>query len=180
MITKKKKEDSIITLGILNFLQKGINMSIKVKLADIIDGMESQSDENSSYLDKETGELVLVSEYEMQTAEDNESLDDYPEWEQEQIAIARDIINETGRYLELPTKFDINEYKIMENFCYSLDDPKLRELLYSKIKGSGAFRHFKDAIYQNGIEDDWFAYRNEVFKEIAIDWCRENDIEFVE
>jgi hypothetical protein len=155
-------------------------MSITVKLSDIIDGMENQSDENSSYLDRETGDIVIISEYDMRTAEDNESLEDYPEWEQEQIAIARDIINETGRYLELPTKFDINEYEIMEKFCNSLEDAELRELLYNKIKGSGAFRRFKDALYQNGIEDDWFAYRNKAFKDIALEWCRENDIEFEE
>lgn len=155
-------------------------MSIRIKLSEIIEGMESQSDENSSYLDKGTGEFVVISDYDLRTAEDNESLEDYPEWEQEQIAIARDIINETGRYLELPTKFDINEYEIMEKFCHSLEDTNLRELLYNKIKGGGAFRRFKDAIYQNGIEDDWFAFRNEAFKEIAIEWCRENDIEFEE
>jgi hypothetical protein len=155
-------------------------MSVTVNLSDIIDGMESQSDENSSYLDKETGEVVLVSEYDMKAAENDEPLEDYPDWEQEQIAIARDIINETGRYLELPTKFDINEYEIMERFCLSLEDPQIRELLQSKIKGSGAFRRFKDTLYQNGIQDDWFAYRNEAYREIAIEWCQENDIEFDE
>ncbi len=155
-------------------------MSITIKLSDIIDGMENQSDENSSYLDRGTGEIVMISDYDLRTAEDNESLDDYPEWEQEQIAIARDIINETGRYLELPTKFDINEYEIMEKFCYSLEDAQLRELLYSKIKGSGAFRRFKDALYQNGVENDWYAFRNDAFKEIAIEWCRDNNIEFDE
>ncbi|MEJ2649326.1 MAG: UPF0158 family protein [Sedimentisphaerales bacterium] len=155
-------------------------MSVKVNLSDIIDGMESQSDENSSYLDKETGEVVLVSEYDMQTAEDDEPLEEYPEWEQEQIAVAREIIDETGRYLELPTKFDINEYEIMERFCLSLEDPRMRELLSANIKGSGAFRRFKDALYQNGIEHDWFTYRNKAYREIAIEWCQENDIEFDE
>ncbi|MBN1973212.1 MAG: hypothetical protein JW787_06205 [Sedimentisphaerales bacterium] len=155
-------------------------MSIRVKLIEIIGGLECQSDENSSYLDKETGEVVLVSDQEMRAVEDNDSLEDYPEWELEQIAIARDIINETGRFLELPTKFDINEYEIMERFCLSLEDAEMSDLLYSRIKGSGAFRRFKETIYQNDIEQDWFTYRNEVLKEIAVDWCRENDIEIDE
>ena len=155
-------------------------MSIIVKLDDIIDGMESQSDENSSYLDKETGGVVLISDDEMQAVEDNDSLDDFPDWEQEQLTIARDIINETGRYLELPTKFDINEYEIMERFCLSLEDPQMSELLQSRIKGSGAFSRFKDTLYQNGIQDDWFAYRNEAYKEIAVEWCQENNIEYEE
>ena len=155
-------------------------MTIRVKLSDITGGMESQSDENSSYLDKETGEIVLISDDEIQAIEDNDSLEDFPDWEQENLSIAREIINETDRYLELPTKFDINEYEIMERFCLSLEDPQMSELLFSKIKGSGAFRRFKDAIYQNGIEDEWFAYRNEELKKIAIEWCQENNIEFDE
>ena len=155
-------------------------MSIIVKLSDIIDGMESQSNENSSYLDKETGEVVLISDYEMRAAEENDSLEDFPDWELEQIAIARDIINKTGRYIELPTKFDINEYEIMERFCFSLEDAQMSDFLQRTIQGSGAFRRFKDAVYQNGIENEWFAYRNEEYKEIAIDWCQENGIEFNE
>ncbi len=153
-------------------------MSIRVKLDDVIQGMESQSDENSSFLDQETGEIVLISDYEMRAIEDNDSPDDFPEWERENLSIARDIINETGRYLELPTKFDINEYEIMERFCLSLEDPQISELLCGKLKGGGAFRRFKDAVYQNGIEDEWFSYRNEELKKIAIEWCHDNNIEF--
>ena len=58
-----------------------MTMSIRVKLDEIIDGMESQSEENSSYLDKETGEVVLISDYEMRAIEDNDSLEDFPDWE---------------------------------------------------------------------------------------------------
>ena len=155
-------------------------MSITVKLSDIIEGMESQSEENSSYLDMDTGEIVIISEYEMQAAEDDEPLEDYPDWEQEQIAIAREVIDETGKYLELPTKFDINEYEIMERFCLSLEDAQMRELLQDKMRGSGAFRRFKDALYQNNIQDAWFSYREEALKQIAIEWCQENDIDFDE
>jgi hypothetical protein len=46
------------------------------------------------------------------------------------------------------------------------------------IKGSDAFRRFKDAIHDYGIENDWYKYHNNALKEIAIEWCQENDIEF--
>ncbi len=60
----------------------------------------------------------------------------------------------------------------------SMDDPEMSDLLYSLIKGSGAFRRFKDAIYRYGIEDEWHSYRNNALKEIAIEWRREHGIEF--
>jgi hypothetical protein len=66
----------------------------------------------------------------------------------------------------------------MENFCMSLDKQEIGDLLYDLISDSGAFRRFKDAISKYGIKDEWHAYRENAMKEIAIEWCRENNIEF--
>jgi hypothetical protein len=153
-------------------------MAILVKLDDIIDGLESQSDESSSFLNKRTGEVVLINDYEMRAAEEGNPLEDFPDWEQDQVRIAREILAETGQYIPLPTKFEIDEYSIMERFCVSLDNQEISDILYDLISGSGAFRRFKDAIYRYGIEDDWHTYRNNSIKEIALEWCRENNIEF--
>jgi len=78
----------------------------------------------------------------------------------------------------LPTKYDIDEYSIMENFCMSLDRQEIGDILYDLISGSGAFRRFKDAVYKYGVEDEWYKYRDNAIKEIAIEWCRENNIGF--
>ena len=153
-------------------------MAIRVKLDDIIEGLEFQSDESSSFLDKTTGKVILISDYEMRAAEDDDPVEDFPDWEQELVAIAKEIIDETGNYIALPTKFDMDEYSIMEKFCLSLNDSEMSDTLYGLIKGSGAFRRFKDAVQDYGIADDWYKYRNDALKEIAIDWCRENGIEF--
>jgi hypothetical protein len=155
-------------------------MSTRVKLAEIIDGMESQSDESSPFLNKRTGEVVLITDYEMRAAEDEEPIEDLPDWEQDQVRIAREIMAEAGDYIELPTKFDINEYRIMESFCESIEDAEMSDTFCELIRGSGAFRRFKDALYRHGIEKDWYRYRGEAYKEIAIEWCRENNIEFDE
>lgn len=153
-------------------------MAIRVKLNEIIEGLEFQSDESSSFLDKTTGKVVLISDYEISAAEDGDPIEDFPDWEQDLVRIAKEIVDETGNYIDLPTKFDINEYSIMEKFCLSLNDSEMSDNLYSSIKGSGAFRRFKDAINEYDIADDWYKYRNDVLKEIAIEWCQENDIEF--
>jgi hypothetical protein len=153
-------------------------MAIRVKLDDIIEGLEFQSDETSWFLNKKTGEVVLINDYEMRAAEEGNPLEDFPDWEQDQVRIAREIIAETGQYIPLPTKFEIDEYSIMERFCVSLDNQEISDILYDLISGSGAFRRFKDAIYKFGIEDKWHTYRNNAIKEIAIEWCRENGIEF--
>ena len=153
-------------------------METRVKLNDIIEGLVFQSDESSSFLNKKTGEVILMTDYAMRAAEDNEPLEDVPDWERDLVAIAREILAESGQYIPLPTKFDIDEYSIMESFCISLDRQEIGDILYDLISGSGAFRRFKDAIYKYGVEEEWFKYRDNAIKEIAIEWCRENNIKF--
>ena len=155
-------------------------MEARVNLSDIIEGLEFQSDESSSFLNKKTGEVVLMTDYAMRAAEENEPLEEVPDWEKELVSIAREILAETGEYIQLPTKYDIDEYSIMENFCMSLDKKEIGDILYDLISGSGAFRRFKDAVYKYGVEDEWNIYRDNAIKEIAIEWCRENNIEFDE
>ena len=154
-------------------------MAITVKLKDIIDEMEIQFDFHSSYLNKKTGEIVMVTDDHFRVAEDEDDLSDYSEWEQEAIKLAGEVL-ESDDYIELPTKFDIHEYSIMEKFCLSLNDEELSDKMYHSIKGKGAFRRFKDNISEYGIEEDWFKYRREAFKRIAIDWCEDNNIPYVE
>jgi hypothetical protein len=152
-------------------------MAIRVKLSDIIEGLESQTDESCTFLNKQTGKVVLITDEETRAAEDDEPIEDFPEWQQPLIKIAKEI-EKTDNYIPLPTKFDIDEYRIMEDFCLSINDANMCDIFCRLIKGGGAFRRFKDALYEYGISDDWHKYRADALKQIAIDWCQENNIEF--
>lgn len=83
------------------------------------------------------------------------------------------------KYLPLPGIHDVDEYEIMSNFCCSLEDKKLSEILCQAIRGRGAFGWFKDGIYKYGLSDDWYRFREEAFKGIAIDWCIENQLSYI-
>lgn len=153
-----------------------------VKLKDIIDEMDTVSDECKCFLNKETGTLISVGTEELSIAEDSEEDDDfsdYPEWQQETIREALDIIFNWDKHIELPDRFEINEYDIMESFCYSIDNDKLSNALKSSIQGRGAFRRFKDAIVRFGIEDKWYNYKEETYKKVAIEWCEYHNIDYV-
>lgn len=153
-----------------------------VKLKDIVDEMEMQMDEYKKYLNKETGGIVTVSTEELSIAEESEEEDDfseYPDWQRDSIMDALDVIENWDNYIELPDKWEINEYDIMEAFCGSIKNDRVSNALYSAIRGSGAFRRFKDAIRRYGVEDDWYKFRDEALKGIAIRWCEENEIVYV-
>lgn len=83
-------------------------------------------------------------------------------------------------YIRLPSQYDIDEYRIMEEFCLSLDSQDLSNKIYKSIQGTGAFRRFKDNIYRYNIQEDWFAYYKRALKEIAAQWCEENTINYME
>lgn len=155
-------------------------MSLPVKLKDIIDEMEIQSDAHSYYLNNNTGEIVMVTDEHLTVAENEEDISHYSAWEQEAIQVAIDMLESEEDYIPLPSQFDIHEYQIMEEFCLSLDDVKLKDKMYRSIKDSGAFRRFKDNIFEYGIEQNWFQYRRDAFKRIAINWCEENNIPYAD
>jgi hypothetical protein len=66
--------------------------------------------------------------------------------------------------------------EIMQDFANSVESPKIRGELLNAIRGAGAFRNFKYALRVHRIEPAWFAFRTDALRQIAIDWCEENDI----
>ena len=59
------------------------------------------------------------------------------------------------------------------------DEALQNELLHA-IRGSGAFRRFKDAIYRKEIQDDWYSFRNEALKRIATDFLESEGIPWLD
>ncbi|HIK17606.1 MAG TPA: hypothetical protein IGS53_20260 [Leptolyngbyaceae cyanobacterium M33_DOE_097] len=150
-------------------------MVLIVKLQDIVDEMDTLSDELHAYLNKQTGELVTISSEELQAAEEEDAIESYPEWQREAIQKAQEILD-SDDYLSLPSKFDIHEYSIIERFCTEIEDAELSDELLFQIQGSGAFQRFKHAIYRYDIVDDWYRYRQKALEKIAIDWLEVNSI----
>lgn len=153
-----------------------------LKLSELISEMEMQMDEYKTYLNKESCEIVTASAEDLSIAEESDGEDDfvqYPDWQKQSIREALDIVINWDKYVELPDKFEVNEYNIMEKFCFSLDNDKIMNELYSAISGKGAFRRFKDKVNRLGLVKHWESFREEAFKEIAVEWCEQNDISYI-
>ena len=153
--------------------------ALRVKLQDILEGIDFQSDERSSFLNLTTGEVVAITDEELRAVENDEPLEDFPEWQHDAIRIAKDIV-ETDHYLPLPDRFEINEYSIMERFCLSVDDADMRDDLCDAIRGRGAFRRFKDRVQVYGMAEEWYRYRDAALREIARAWCEAHGIAYTD
>jgi hypothetical protein len=152
-------------------------MGARVRLSEIVEEVELQTDGASSYLNRETGEFLFLTDEELRAAEDDDVADECPEWQRDAIEQARDVLF-GGSWVSLPSQYDIHEYRIMEGLCASIGDERVSESLCRAIRGRGAFRRFKDAIDRLGVADEWYSYRDEAFREIATRRCKANHIEY--
>jgi hypothetical protein len=153
-------------------------MSATVRIDDIVDALQMQFDEYTSYLDLDTGSIHTVSLDLLRRAEESEEEDpDLLDWQEDEWVIAKKIVT-SDSFKELPSKFDVHEWAIMDEFSRSIESVHISKQLQNAIHGKGAFRMFKDAIRRCGVEKDWYKFRDDALKEIAIDWCEANGIEW--
>ena len=144
------------------------NQPTKVPLKLIIEGVEMADENWNQYLDIETMEIVSIPQF------DSDFYEDYTE-------LAEEIEDDYRyRYFGLPDRYDIHEYRIMEQFINSLPSGPIQDELVRTIKGRGAFRRFKDTVRYHGIEQNWYDYLAEAHRRIAVEWCEANGFEYYE
>jgi len=125
----------------------------------IVEAVEMVDDSAEGFYNRETGEIVWLYEFMDQTEREK----------------AVEMVDE-GDFIRLPDKYDIHEYSIMESFIYTLSLDKVQSELSRAIHGKGAFRRFKDSINYHSISDKWYAYRDNAYRNIAIEWCKNNKL----
>ena len=132
---------------------------MKVKLEDIIEAMEFANMETEYYYDTQNEKVLMLFD-EMVDGEDNPELFE--------------------DYIPLPGQYDINEYRIMEEFVYELPAGKNQDVLARAIQGRSAFRRFKDKLYDLNLEKQWYQYRDEAYEKIARQWSERHKVALVE
>jgi len=123
-------------------------MSEPVKLKKIVETLELANDIFSSYLDKKTGEITSIpgDAYSVSQGEDAIMAD--VEIHASDVEFAKKVVEDEQRYVALPSQFDIHEWEIMRDFSISREDEDVSQALMNAIHGSGAFRYFKDKIFE--------------------------------
>ena len=172
-------------------------MAVVVSLRDMVDELQTLSHESNAYLKKTTGKVITIRDDDFDfvrsmeeifdeveegddEVESNNDSSGYSDLETEFFQDIKNVILLDDDYIKLPTKFDIHEYEIMERFGLSLPNEKIRDTLLRKIRGSGAFRRFRDTIFQYGVEEDWYRFRDGAYKEIAISWLEGHGFAYVD
>ena len=125
---------------------------------------EHNAPETHSYLDLHTGQVLTI-------------VDSRPEDDEKR----RQIRETTGRYVHLDPASSREQYRWMERFVQSVEDPPLSERLVLAIDGKGAFRRFKDVLLSYPVERDrWFQYRSNLLHIYINGWLTAHDFELGE
>lgn len=138
---------------------------MKVKLQAVIDAIEMSGFDINCYYNKKTGEIIEIFE---------DSFGD-----EANIKKREKLEENWNDYFSVPGQYERNDYNIMRNFVETVVDEEMRQKLEFAISGRGAFRVFKAMIFEFGIRKDWFEFQTQAYKDIAINWCKENNIEFI-
>lgn len=131
-----------------------------VNLEKVIEGLEMVDDITDCYYNPETDEIFLSNIGEVE----NLSEDEIEELFEKSII--------------LPTKYEINEYQMMVDFIETIENKEIKDNLQRLIQGKGAFRRFKDYCLEINIIKDWYDFKEQKYKEIAIDWCEQNELKY--
>ncbi len=137
-------------------------------------------DEMTTFYHPKSGKFHFISNAAFAAAEDDEIVNNLYDIEDEEIEIAVDIYENGSDYLELPDKYELNEYAMLEEFSTSVEDDQASRMLQIAINGSGAFRRFKEMVYELGLSQDWYAFRDAEYKKLAVKWCRTHGLKYEE
>ena len=118
---------------------------------------EDASCEREYHLDTKTGEVIMIADS-MATEECEQIREELEE-------------DTEDRYLYVEKQTSHEGYQDMEDFIETVEDENLKDKLYIAIDGRGAFRRFKDVLYDHPEERErWLAFRDTHLEERIIAW----------
>lgn len=130
--------------------------ALNIDIEELCAAMEDGSHEHEYYLDLDSGEVLLLSEYvgDEETGELKEQIEE-----------------NSDRYERIPRAEPHEGYRDMVDFIVTLENEHLAELLGVAIDGKGAFRRFKDVLLDHPEEEErWFRFKDERMEARALEW----------
>ena len=139
-----------------------------IPLKQVIQAIEKANEVFTSFWDTKTGKTVYLADPLMTDLTEDDK------------ALATAIEDTPEQFLRFPTKYEIHQYRIMEDFIDQLAPGKAQAELVHAIRGKGAFRRFKQSVRYHGLEQRWYDYLAEAYRELAVRWCEEEGLEYTE
>ena len=148
---------------------------LRIDQSDLLMAMESH--DSSWYLDRETGEVLMVTDDDLDLAE-GEDVDpiEFPDPEIAEIAVA--IHEGSPRYVAVDPVPSHHGFRIMEDFVATLPDGAAHRELSRALDRRRPFRSFKDALHGfPDVREAWFRYQERRMLKEARGWLEVEGID---
>ena len=64
---------------------------------------------------------------------------------------------------------------MMIEFCNNIENIELRDKI---LNSKDSFRELRQSIENEGLINEWYDYREDAERNLAIKWCNDNNIEY--
>jgi hypothetical protein len=135
----------------------GINMNVDLDAFEFaMDLVSNFSFDNEAYVDSENGKIYFSGD-----GVEEELPDD---------------INENDKYLQIPTKQDLDLGRSLALKFTSLEMPDELDKVYSIFRSSGAYSRFKSLLEALDLTEKWYEFENKAVRHAVVEWCVEHSI----
>jgi predicted nucleotidyltransferase len=126
----------------------------QVDLADLAEALEDHAYDHEWWLDPTTGQVHFLSD-----------------------GTPADVDPDAHGWLSLDALPSRDSYQDMVDFTERVTDHRVRERLLRALEGRGAFRRFKDALYDlHELRQSWFTFHDNRMAGRAIRWLADNEL----
>lgn len=135
--------------------------TLPIDLGWLTMALEDNSLEHRHYLDLQTGNVILVSDYSEDPEADEAEIEENPD-----------------RYLFIEPLEGGEGFRVMEDFVDSLPEGEARRDLMRVLGRAKPFRNFKEALRDwPELREKWFVFHNERLEARAREWLAGHQIE---
>lgn len=147
-----------------------------VPLKELIRGIDLSLKTLWVYLNRNTGEVHTLLPEHFDAAD---KLDLLPLGIDANIRKAKEILTDSA-FIRLPTRMDVNEYRIMQMFVNTIANPTKEEELKRTLQSGMVDNRWDNLVLGLGLKEDWLNFRQQMLRRIAVNWCQLHDIKYDE
>ncbi len=130
---------------------------------ELIFAMEHSDPEIEYFLDRETGEILMLSS---------------PMYSGTDEGLEEKLENDPGRYIHIDPIPSSVSWEVMADFNESLPESGAKAELAGAIQRNHSFRRFKDTLLAYPkIRQEWFRFHGSALTKLAEEWLEEAGIE---
>ena len=143
---------------------------MRVDINDVIEAIEYENEFLDHYYNKNTG-VIIYKEDDGTTVPDLDNTEGLEEWQVELFKELKDLEDHPENYIKLPGHDELHEGRMMKKF---LDKRSLKNDINEEN-----IEKLKKMIEDKCLLSEWYDFREDLEREIAVKWCEDNNIEYI-